>query len=73
MILIHHLFHWSSAQLHDWDHRATWAVGLAFAVAPPVEVLGRLLGLVALAVGIYCSVSRELRERRAEAAKRRRR
>ena len=64
------MYHYLASTLHEWDHRLTASIGLvAVAVAGPggaLDVAGRTLGAVALCVGIYCSIAKERRERRAE-------
>lgn len=66
------MIHFIAGQLREWDHKVTSGIGLAFAVMPSVELLARVLGIAALATGIYCSISKELRERRAERQRRHR-
>jgi hypothetical protein len=48
----------------DWNHSTTALIGLAW-LTQSVELMGKLLGVVALVVGIYCSIAREVRESRA--------
>lgn len=66
------MIHFLASQFRDWDHKVTSGMGLAVAVMPSIDGIGHLLGVVALATGVYCSISRELRERRAERQRRHR-
>jgi F0F1-type ATP synthase assembly protein I len=50
--------------LHEWNHGLTIGVGFGW-LTQSVEMAGKLLGVVALLIGIGCSVRREIRESRA--------
>lgn len=65
-----HLHSYLAGQFHDWDHKATTGIGLvAVSLESITNSTGRIMGLMAIAIGIYCSVCREQRERREELRK----
>ena len=61
---LQHLRNLTHQAVHDWNHGLTAVLGVGV-MTTSVEMLGKVLGLVALLVGITCSVRREIRESRA--------